>query len=117
MDEFPVFVRVTDCLLLLPCVTFPKADAEGLADSCKLCLTPVPLRATASGDWGALLAMLTVPVVLEALAGEKRTLNARDCPGVSVAGSVGPVIPNPLPAIVPCEIIKLAFPESLIVRV
>jgi hypothetical protein len=61
--------------------------------------------------------MLTVPVVLEALDGEKRTLNARDCPGVSVAGSAGPVIPNPPPVIVAREIIRLAFPESLIVRV
>jgi hypothetical protein len=36
MDEFPVFVRVTLCLLLPPGATLPKAKAEGFADKLKL---------------------------------------------------------------------------------
>jgi len=36
MDEFPVFERVTACLLLLPGEMLPKAKAEGFADKLKL---------------------------------------------------------------------------------
>ncbi len=36
MDEFPVLVRVTDFLLLLPGETLPKAKAVGFADKVKL---------------------------------------------------------------------------------
>jgi len=36
IDEFPVLVTATDCLLLLPGATLPKAKAEGFADRLKL---------------------------------------------------------------------------------
>jgi hypothetical protein len=116
-DEFPVFVSVTGSFLLVPSVTFPKARDVGLADNNKLWLTLVPLNGTVTREFGALLVIVIVPTALPEVAGEKRTVKAVDWPGATVVGSVGPVIPNPVPPIVACEIIKLAFPESRTVSV
>jgi hypothetical protein len=113
-----VFVSVTGSLLLLvPCVTLPKAKMEGLADSCKLLARPLPLTGTISGEWGALLPILIVPAALPVTAGENRTVKATEWPGVTVAGNVGPPMLNPVPLTAACDRIKSAFPESLIVRV
>jgi hypothetical protein len=75
-------------------------------------VTPLPLSGTASGERGALLPKLTVPVALPATPGEKRTVNATEWPGNTVAGKVGPMMLNPVPLTNACETIKLAFPES-----
>src|SRR6266852_522861 len=76
---------------------------------------PVPVTGTLSGV--ALLAMPTAPAALPATPGEKRTVSATEFPGVTVAGSAGPLMLNPVPVMVVREMIKLAFPESLRVRV
>jgi len=76
---------------------------------------PVPVTGTLSGV--ALLAILTVPDVVPAAPGEKRTVSATEFPGVTVAGSAGPLMLSPVPVMVVCEMIKLAFPESLSVSV
>jgi hypothetical protein len=76
---------------------------------------PVPVTGTLSG--AALLAMLTVPDLVPAAAGEKRTVSATEFPGVTVAGRAGPLMLKPVPVMVVCEMIKLAFPESLRVSV
>lgn len=115
MDAFPVFVRVTACLLLAPGETLPKATAEGFADKLRLCEMPVPATGTLTGV--ELLPMLTVPAAFPATAGEKRTVRAMELPGVTVTGSAEPLILNPVPVTVVCETIKLAFPESLRVSV
>ena len=69
-EAFPEFVSVTDSLLVVPCVTLPKAKFDGLADNCKLCLTPPPLNGTASGECGAWVPILIVPAALPDAAGE-----------------------------------------------
>ena len=76
---------------------------------------PVPVTGTLS--WVALLAIPTVPAALPATPGEKRTVSAMEFPGVTVAGSAGPLMLNPVPVTLVWEMIKLAFPESLRVSV
>jgi hypothetical protein len=112
-----VFVSVTGSLLLVPSVTLPKATPEGLADNCKVLVRLLPLTGIISGEPGALLTILIVPAALAVTAGEKRTVNVTEWPGVTVAGNVGPLMLNPAPLTAACERIKLAFPESLTVRV
>jgi hypothetical protein len=112
-----MFVRVTACLALLPGKILPKVNVDGLADKAKLCVIPVPVSGTAIGDVVALFAILTVPEVLPEPPGEKRTVNATELPGVTVAGSAGPLMLNPVPVTFVWEMNKLAFPESLRVSV
>ncbi len=76
--ELPVLVRVTVCVPLLPTVTFPKLKEAGLAESCRIGATPVPLSATASGEPGALLTRERLPVALLATVGVKLTVNVVD---------------------------------------
>ena len=76
---------------------------------------PVPATGTLRGT--ALLAMPTVPAALPITPGEKRTVSATEFPGVTVAGRAGPLMLKPVPVTVVCEMIKLAFPESLRVTV
>ena len=77
--ELPVFVSVTVCgPLLLPIVTFPKLNEAGLAVSCRIGATPVPLRAMLVGELGALLTSERLPVALLAAVGVNLTVNALD---------------------------------------
>src|SRR5260370_34878426 len=47
--ELPVLVSVTVCMALLPTVTLPKLRLAGLAVSCGVAATPVPLIAMLRG--------------------------------------------------------------------
>ena len=67
--EFPVFVIVTVWELELPTLIPAKLKLVGFAESVTVAAVPVPLRATAVGELGALLAMFTVPVRLPAVVG------------------------------------------------
>ncbi|WP_348260873.1 hypothetical protein P8935_13780 [Telmatobacter sp. DSM 110680] len=62
------------------------------------CGLPVPLRDTVKvGFVGELLLMDNWPVYEPATPGSNCTLSVRDCPGLSVAGSVVPDTEKPLP--------------------
>ena len=76
--ELPMLVRATVCVLLLPKVTFPKLKEAGLAESCRIGATPVPLSATVSGEPGALLTRERLPVALLATVGVKLNVNVVD---------------------------------------
>jgi len=67
--DVPVFFSATVCELLFPDATFPKATLEGVAEIAAC--NPVPLRATASGEFGALLTMDMLPVTLPGPVGVK----------------------------------------------
>src|SRR5713101_92718 len=78
----PVLASVTVCALLLPPTgIFPKLSEAGLAESCKVEATPVPLRATLVGEFGALLAKEMLPVREPVLAGVNATSRFALCPG------------------------------------
>lgn len=76
---------------------------------------PIPVTGMLSGV--ALLTTAAVPETLPAILGEKRKVSAIEFPGVTVAGSAGPVMLKPVPVTVVCEMTKLALPESLRVSV
>jgi hypothetical protein len=95
----------------VPTETFPKLTVVGLALSDAVPATPEPLRGMLVGEFGALLTNAMLPVKLPALAGAKATLKFALCPGLSVKGSVSPLVVKPLPETVACEIVRSAVPE------
>jgi hypothetical protein len=115
--EFPLFVSVTACMLLVPTNTFPKLKLVGLAVSWSVAATPVPLKAMAVGEFGALLTSDTLPVTLPVAAGAKATLKFAVCPTASVKGRVSPLVLKPAPVTVAWEIVRLALPELVRVTV
>src|SRR5437899_8426654 len=78
--EFPVLVSVTGNPLLPPTFTLPKLRLVGLAVSRNVAAIPVPLRAMASGDPGALLVIETLPLAPPVVAGEYAAVNEEFCP-------------------------------------
>jgi hypothetical protein len=80
----PVFVIVSFLVDDVPVLTFPNARLVPLNESVCAVATPVPLRATVVGEFGALLTMLTVPVRLPAVVGANTALNVALAPGASV---------------------------------
>src|SRR5713226_3734127 len=115
--EFPLLVSVTGNPLLPPTFTLPKLRLVGLAPSKNVAATPLPLRAMARGEPGALLLMETLPLALPAAAGENVAVNEVLCPGLRVSGAVMPLMVNPVPEALAAEIVTLAVPELLNVMV
>lgn len=58
-----------------------------------------------------MLTIDTLPVALPAAVGENLAVNDVLCPAVSVSGAVRPVMLNPVPDVLACEIVTLAVPE------
>ncbi len=108
--EFPLLVSVTGNALLPPTLTLPKLRLVGLAPSRKVGTTPVPLRAMARGEPGALLTSDTEPVTLPAAVGVNPALNVALAPAAIVCGTLRPVMLKPVPVTVACEIVALAVP-------
>ena len=88
--ELPVFVIVSVFVDDVPVFTLPNARLEELSDKVCVAATPVPLRATVVGEFGALLTMLTVPVRLPAVVGANTALNVTLAPGATVLGILSP---------------------------
>ena len=57
----PVLVIVTLSTEDVPVFKLPKLNEVGLAESCRTCEIPVPLRAMLVGEVGALLTKVSVP--------------------------------------------------------
>lgn len=108
--ELPLFVRVTFNEVLVPSVTFPKLNVEGLAPSSSVAATPVPLSGTARGEFEPLLVREMEPVALPVVVGEKTALNVVVAPTAIVTGVERPVIVKPAPDTLACETVRLAVP-------
>jgi hypothetical protein len=115
--EFPVFVKVTLEEPLPPTFTLPKLRLVGFTPSRKVAAAPVPLRAIVSGEPGALLVMETLPVALPVAEGANCPLKVVLCPAASVSGTDKPVMLKPVPEALAAEIVTLAVPELLNVKV
>jgi hypothetical protein len=74
----PELVRVTVWLPAVPTVTFPKLRALGVIESVRF--TPLPLRETLVGEFGAVLSNETVPVALPVMVGANCICKVLDCP-------------------------------------
>lgn len=88
---FPLLVSDTLCELLLPSFTLPKLKLVPLKLSVRVAATPVPLNATESVPFDALLVIVTEPVELPAVVGAKLTLNVVVAFACSVIGKFKPV--------------------------
>ena len=114
---FPLFVMVTFWELELPTLIPAKLKLVGFAVSVTVAAVPVPLRATALGEWGALLVMLTLPVRFPAVVGANKTLNVAVPPAGTVAGVVSPLTLKAAPVTDNCVIVREAVPVFVTVKV
>jgi len=108
--EFPVFVREELKSVLLPTFTLPKLRLDVLNVSSCVPASPVPLNAIVKGELGALLVSEIEPVTAPAAPGAKTALKVVFEPVGIVSGALRPVILNPVPVTVACEITRLAVP-------
>lgn len=92
----PELLNVMVCVPLPPTGTFPKLKLEGLAVSAPC--TPDPLRATLAGEFGALLAIVSVPDALPVIVGAKVTVKELLTPGLMLRGNVAPLTLKAAPA-------------------
>lgn len=72
---------------------------------------PEPAKAIVNGVPGALLATEMLPVALPAAVGENFAAKVVVWPAARVAGTDSPVMLNPVPDALPCEMVTLAVPE------
>ena len=110
MLEFPVFVTVMFCELVLPGGTFPKLRLVGFKVKISAVDTPVPLSGMERGEAGALLARLIPPLVFPVVFGAKETLNVVLPLGVMVVGMVSPEMLKPAPDTPACASVSGAVP-------
>lgn len=108
--EFPLFVNVALSELLLLTFTLPKLRLVVLSPNSFVAAIPVPLRAIARGEFGALLVRLTEPVTAPAVVGANTALNVVEPPAAMFNGAVIPVVLKPFPVVVTAEIVSVAVP-------
>ena len=98
LAELLLLVSVTVCLLLVvPTVSLPKLTVVGLIVSCPAWGAPVPLRAMAVGEVGALLTNERLPDTLPDVVGAKLTVMAPDPPAAMLMGREMPTVPKLAP--------------------
>jgi hypothetical protein len=106
----PLAVSVPERLWLAPTVTLPKVIVVGFTASCPG-LAPLPESGI---DTVALLPFEEITIDPEAAplaCGANATLNVRLCPAFSVVGTLMPVMVNPAPLAVTCEMLTVDPPE------
>jgi len=108
--EFPLLVMVTFLELEMPAFTLGKLKLAGLVESVTDAATPVPLRASELGEFGALLETVTVPARPPAIVGANRTLNVAVLPGGNVAGVASPLTLYAVPVTDNCAMVREAVP-------
>jgi len=72
---------------------------------------PVPDRATAAGEPGALLTIEILPDAAPADVGAKVAVNDALLPALMLIGMVAPLMPKPLPEAVAWVTVRVALPE------
>ena len=104
---------------LFPSRMFPKLTLLGVAVKLPGA-RPLPVRGILSGELDAVETIASVPLTAPAAAGAKDTVKVTLAPGLSVSGTFSPLMPNPVPVTVACEMVTLAPPvfvsESIKVR-
>jgi hypothetical protein len=100
-------------VLVTPTATLPKLMLDGMTEICGC--VPVPLSEIVAGELAALLTTATLPERLPVEVGAKLTLKDVDCPAARFSGSVIPLLLNPVPVALTCEMETLEFPVLEIV--
>lgn len=111
---FPEFVRVTFWVEDDPAFTFPKPRLVVLNVSVCVAATPVPLKATTAGEFGALLTIVTLPLSAPAEVGANCTLKFVDWPAFRLKGSARVPVVKPVPATPTCVTVKVPVPLFVI---
>lgn len=109
MLVLPVFVTVSDRVLVCAICTLPKLRLVGFDPSAPAA-TPVPDNAIFKVGFDAVEVMATFPLTAPAAVGANDTLNVALWPAVSVTGAEIPLSVNRDPVIVTCEIVMLVPP-------
>jgi hypothetical protein len=115
--ELPVFARVIVCVPLVPVVTLPKLSEAGDTVSWATCDTPVPARATTSGEFSVLFTRVSLPERLLAEAGVKLTVKAEEPPGGTESGSASPEKLKPVPVSDAWVTLRFAVPGLLMASI
>lgn len=110
----PLFVKVSDWVLLLPTCTLPKAMLAGFGDNPPW-VTPVPESGMLKVGLEPLEVIVRLPLTAPAADGANFTVNDVLCPAFSVRGRVSPLKLKPEPVAEAAEIVTLVPP--LLVRV
>jgi hypothetical protein len=92
----PVFVTVSDKVLLFPTCTLPKPRLVGFDPSAPAAV-PVPDNGIVSVGFDPFEVMVTLPLAAPVDVGEKATLKVALWPVASVTGTVIPLRLNPVP--------------------
>src|SRR5271169_6146457 len=108
--EFPVFVNEELKSASLPTFTLPKLRLDVLKVNNCVPASPDPLNAIVNVELGALLVSEIEPVTAPAAPGAKTALKVVFEPAGIVIGALRPVMLNPVPVTVACEITRLAVP-------
>ena len=108
--EFPEFVSVRFCELVLPTVTLLKLRLVGFAVTWSVAATPAPLSAIAVGDVGASLVNDRLPVTLPEVKGAKLTVIVPEPPAAIVIGSDRPLVLKPEPVTFAAVMDRFALP-------
>jgi len=106
----PEFIRVIVCELLLATTTLPKATLPGFVVNIAFAATPLPDKASACGEPGALSVNAMLPVAPPATEGVNCTLNEVLWPAPSVIGVVNPLMPKPDPETCARLMARFTFP-------
>ena len=115
--ELPVFASVTLCVPLAPVVMLPKLSETGDAVSWATGDTPVPARATTSGELSVLFTRVRLLERLLAEAGVKLTLKAEEPPGGTESGSASPKKLKPVPVSDARVTLRFAVPGLLMTSI
>jgi hypothetical protein len=103
-------VIVTFCFAEFPVFTLPKFKLVELSEIVAVAAIPVPRKANALGELGALLTIDTLPETLPADCGANCTLNVLAAPGLIDSGKPTELVEKPLPVTLNCESVKTADP-------
>jgi hypothetical protein len=115
---FPLFVIVTNRVLVVPTGIFPKSKLDGetvIADCPEL--DPVPERAIVETAGLVLAVIEMLPVTAPALLGANFTANEVFWPAFTDAGSVIPLTENPAPLAASFVMVSVAVPVFNTVKV
>jgi len=98
--EFPAFFTATSSVLVPPTISFPKFRLAAESEIVRVSLTPVPLSASISVEFVAVLLNVRLPVTLPVIVGANPTAKLVVCPASSVSEGelASPFNVNPVPS-------------------
>ena len=101
----PLALSIAFCSEFAPTTTFPRFMFVGVTVNCpRIGAVPMPLSGMDRFEFDASERIETLPVAFPEKGGVKMILNVYCCPGARSRGGFNPLILNPAPATIACEI-------------